>query len=178
MHASNPAQVHHHGVDLIGTNHPQYTGNQTSASPHNSSTPYPFNLERFYSKSEGPWDPIHAGQPMQGVVGNYNPNLPAFQTFRSRALPSECDTCADSAYGGSRVPQSIENASTYDGDTNPEAHNAAALMEDFHMGPQAITSTQLTSSWTPSQPPLSSTGENKNYCAECETFLRTKSELK
>ncbi|KPM36457.1 hypothetical protein AK830_g10103 [Neonectria ditissima] len=185
MEASNSGSGHRSGAESLGPSH-QYAQSRPSPSEQPSAKPpYPWNLTRFYNMSEdSPWVPqgIVASIPSDTQSGQYlsapvNSQPPAaFQGYRnSRPLQSECDTANDdSGYGGSGAPYSIENTSVYDDDQNPEAQNAQQLFEAFHLG---------VTPWAPPPPTPSVTtaptsGEHKHYCTQCETWLRTKSELK
>ncbi|KAK7415372.1 hypothetical protein QQX98_005911 [Neonectria punicea] len=191
METSNSGSGRRSGAESPGSNHQQYTQNGPSPTLRLSGkAPFPWNLTRFYNMSEdGPWVPqgivasippdSQSGQHLSGSV-NFQ-STAAFQNYRSTALQSECDTTNDdSGYGGSGAgaPYSIENTSVYEDDQNPEAHNAAHLFEAFHLGVHPPPPTWAQPRPTPSVTTAPTNGDLKHYCAKCETWLRTRSELK
>ncbi|KAF7542948.1 hypothetical protein G7Z17_g11149 [Cylindrodendrum hubeiense] len=193
MDTSNSGPVRRSGIESLGSSHQQYGPNRTPSAQQASAKqqPYPWNIARFYSVNDSPWVPqgiitgiptdTQHGQHMSGSVGF--PAAASFQNYRSGALPSECDTNnGDSGYGGSGAPFSIEATSVCDDDQNPEAQNTAQLIESFHLGGPPLSNSSQLPTWSHSRPPPSvatapPSGDLKHYCSECNTWLKTRSEL-
>jgi hypothetical protein len=130
---------------------------------------------------DNPWNPIgmanHA-RPMPDILTNRT-NTAAFQGYRSTGIPSECDTVpGDSAYG-SGVPASIEDMSVYDDEHGGCIPNVEQELGGFHLSAQETGEVQYA---LETLPPGLHENENssdyKYYCHDCNSPLKTKSELK
>jgi hypothetical protein len=131
-----------------------------------------FGLQVFCNNADDPWSLINT--PSNGQVNRYNPvagpyyrDVCSFSDYRSGGLPSECGTLPpDSGYGSHRPQHSVASTSSVHEDDGTLDYQ---LTERFgHLGAE---NPQLT-------PHILSQPELKHFCPDCETWVRTKSELK
>ncbi|KAH7011647.1 hypothetical protein EDB80DRAFT_397528 [Ilyonectria destructans] len=193
MATSNSGPTRRSGIESLAPNHQQYVPTRTASAQQSSvKAPFPWNLTRFYDLDDSPWTPqglisgistnTQQGQHVAGS-GGFPGATAAFQNYRSRPLPSDCDTTnEDSGYGGSGAPYSIEATSVYDDDQNPETQNAAQLIESFHLDVSPTSNAPQFPQWSHPRPTQSvvtapASEDCKHYCSSCNTWLKTRSEL-
>lgn len=146
--------------------------------------PEPYNIYQFYSASDGPWFPASVIQPAetlntQSRPSAYNSGTRGFQGYRSTGLPSECGTAPeDSGYGGTRstysIVESVTSITENDRCTETgylETQTAEQLIGDLNIN-------SAVPIYQPSQMPHHQTSHIEYRCDQCETTVKTKSELK
>lgn len=163
-----------------------------------------YPLYDWYHTRDGPWDPVSKTLPLDGRddaqisfehgTSNSRPGIPpAFFGYRSRVVPSECDTViqpSDSGYE-SATRHSVGISSIYgDVDRSADAQSVIAQISDFRF--QGIEQNVLEASDIDSQQDLwkqpgssqsaqtTTNAENRKIlvCENCKKLVKTQSELK